>query len=289
MSYIQIADPSEVVETEMSFLSGGQPLKGRLFRPIRKPKAVAVLNAATAVKQRFYRPFAEWLAGQGIACFTYDYRDFGASQRGPMREARATMLDWGIHDAQAARDHVRTQLPDVPLWVIGHSLGGLLTSYQRDLDQIDRVIAVASGFVHVSEHPWPYQAIARFFWFGGGQLATRLTGYLPGKRLGFGPDLPADVFWQWRALCTKWDFAGTKEWRGLPPENLTGLHASMKLVAVADDVMVPPRAVWRLMERHQQAPKSQKVLRPQDYGLKEIGHIGVFDPANMACWNDIIH
>lgn len=288
MSYFQIVDPAQVVETEISFLSGGQPLKGHLFRPVRPPRAIAVLNAATAVRQRFYRPFAEWLAGQGIACLTYDYRDFGASQRGSMRASRATMLDWGIHDAQAARDTARAQFPGTPLWVIGHSLGGMLTSFQRDLDQIDRVIAVASGFVHVSEHPWPYQALARFFWQAGGPVGTKLAGYLPGKMMGFGPDLPAQVYWQWRALCTRRDFAGTMEWKDLPPEHLTGLRSPMKLVAVADDVMVPPHAVWRLMERHREAHKTQKTLRPEEYGLQKIGHVGVFDAANKACWEDIV-
>ena len=288
MSYIQIADPSQVIDTDVSFLSGGQPLMGRLYRPSQRVRAVAVLNAATAVRQRFYRPFAQWLATQGVACLTYDYRDFGASQRGPMRDAGATMLDWGIHDAQAARDLAKAEFPDAPLWLIGHSLGGLLTSFQRDLGQIDRVIAVASGFVHVSEHPWPYQALARFFWHVGGPIGAKVAGYLPGKLMRFGPDLPADVYWQWRALCTKREFAATPEWRDLPPEDLTGLRAPMRLVAVADDVMVPPRAVWRLMERHLEAPMAQKVLKPEDYGLGAIGHIGVFDPANSACWGDIV-
>lgn len=288
MSYIQIASASDVIQSDVPILSGGQKLEGRLFRPVRAPRAVAVLNAATAVRQRFYRPFAEWLARDGVACLTYDYRDFGASARGPVRSSTATMLDWGIHDAQAARDAARSHFPDTPLWVIGHSLGALFGSYQTDLDQIDRMIGVASGFVHVSEHPWPYQALARFFWFGGGPISTKLAGYLPGKMLGFGQDLPADVYWQWRALCTRRDFASTQVWRGLPPEDLSGFKGNLRMVAVADDVMVPPRAVWRVMEHHREASKSQQTLYPSNYGLRKIGHIGVFDPANAVCWKDIV-
>ncbi|PTX54876.1 putative alpha/beta hydrolase [Litoreibacter ponti] len=288
MSYIQIASASDVIQTDLAILSGGQKLQGRLFRPVRAPRAVAIINAATAVRQRFYRPFAEWLVSQGIACLTYDYRDFGSSARGPMRQSNATMLDWGIHDAQAARDAARAHLPDSPVWVIGHSLGGLLLSYQKDLDQIERAIGVASGFVHVSEHPWPYQALARFFWYGGGPLSTSVAGYLPGKRLGFGQDLPTQVYWQWRALCTRRDFASTALWGALPPEDLRGFSGELRMVAVEDDVMVPPKAVWKVMQRHHEARKTQATLRPAAYGLRKIGHIGVFDPASSACWPDII-
>ena len=270
--------------------SGASTLVGRLVSPAHPPKAVVIVNPATGVKARFYEPFAEWLAQEkGIACLTYDYRDFGSSAKGAVRGSKATMSDWGVHDQQAVRDWTARVLPDVPIWIIGHSLGGFLLPFQRNLDSISRVITVASGPVHVSEHPWPYQGLARIFWFGHAPLFTRLLGYLPGKRLGFGPDLPAGVYWQWRKWCTSRSFFADDFGTALPFPDWTGVTCPVKVVAISDDVMVPPKSVWKLMDFYRGAHVSQKTLRPEAYGLAEIGHINAFAPENAACWDALIN
>lgn len=64
--------------------------------------------------------------------------------------------------------------------------------------------------------------------------------------------------------------------------------APMRVVAVADDAMVPPRAVWRQMALVPEAVKTQKVLRPGDYGLERIGHLGAFARQNSVVWPGII-
>ena len=78
--------------------SGAHKLAATLFHPASTPRAVIILNGATGVRQRYYSDFARWLATeQDLACLTYDYRDFGASLRGNLRQARATMVDWCLH------------------------------------------------------------------------------------------------------------------------------------------------------------------------------------------------
>lgn len=269
--------------------SGAATLTGRLVEPVGRPSAVVVLHGATGVKARFYAPFADWLATQkGIACLTYDYRDFGASATGHVRKSAARMSDWGVHDQQAARDWVARILPGVPIWVMGHSLGGFMLPFQSGLDKIARVITVASGPVHVSDHPWPYQALARAFWFGPAVWATRLMGYLPARRLGFGPDLPAGVYWQWRHWCTSRGYFSDDFGGALPFPDWVGVKCPVKVVAIEDDDLVPPAAVWRIMEFYRDTRRSQKVLRPTELGLTKIGHVGMFAPENRACWEALI-
>lgn len=201
--------PTDLFVTEdVTFYSGEHKLRGQLFRPGGAARAVAVLNGATGVPARFYEAFARWLAQEkNIACLTYDYRDFGASAVRHPSASEAKMADWGVHDQQAARDTLGGMFPTTPLWVIGHSLGGMCLPFQQNLDRIDRVIAVASGIVHVRDHPWPYQALARFFWFGAVPMITRIMGYMPGKTLRVGSDIPAGVYWQWRQWCTRRAFS----------------------------------------------------------------------------------
>lgn len=269
--------------------SGEATLAGRLVHPVTEPRAVVVLNGATGVKSRYYHAFADWLAQEkNIACLTYDYRDFGASQTKPMRKSKARMTDWGVHDQQAARDWVARVLPGVPIWVVGHSLGGFTLPFQTGLDKIARVITVASGPVHVSDHPWPYQGLARLFWFGHAPLATRIAGFLPGKRLGFGPDLPAGVYWQWRKWCTNRNFFSNDFGGRLPYPDWTGVKCHVKVIAVSDDDLMPTKAVWRLMDFYRDAHLSQKVLRPEEYGLEKIGHIAALGAESAGCWDAVI-
>ncbi|EBA11077.1 alpha/beta hydrolase family protein [Roseobacter sp. CCS2] len=279
----------EIECKEQWFYSGGRRLSARVFLTAEPPRAVAVLNGATGVPQRYYADFARWLAKtQNIVCMTFDYRDFGTSARRSMKASDATMVDWGLHDQQAARDHLAEMFPQTPLWVIGHSLGGLLMQFQKDLDRIDRVITVASGPVHITDHPFPYRFTAAAYWFLVGPPATAIAGYMPGKRLRLGTDIPAGVFWQWRRWCTSRSFFAAEMGRTLPLPDGTGLKAPLKVVAIKDDVLVPPHAVWRLMDYHQGATRSQLVVDPAAYGLTEVGHIAPFAARNKAIWSDLI-
>jgi predicted alpha/beta hydrolase len=266
----------------------GHGLAGRLYLPAGRPRIAVVLHGAVGVPMGFYRGFAEWLVGQGIACLTYDYRDFGISARGPVRASPATLADWGIADQAAALAFVQSGFPGVPVWVIGHSLGGLMLGFHPGNALVARVITVASGPVHLSDHPWPYRALAAFFWYGLPRLAVAILGYLPGRSFGFGADLPGGVYRQWRRWCTARGSYLADGGRSLSLPETGAVRAPMTLIAVEDDQMVPPAAVWRLMALHPQAVKRQRVLRPLDFGLARIGHLGAFARANAAVWPQII-
>lgn len=273
----------------VSFRSGEHKLIGQVFHPISSPRAAVVINPAIGVTASFYADFAKWLCyHQGFAVLLYDYRDFGASAARPVKTSKVTLSDWGVYDAQAARDFVAASFPNTPLWVIGHSLGGLCFPFQTGLDGIARVITVCSGPVHTSDHPWPYQAKARLFWYGPIQLLANLAGYLPGRRLGLGPDLPLGVYRQWRKWCTSRSFFCDDFGTRLPYPDWRGLNAPIKFVAVSDDALAPASTVWRLMRCHLEAPKTQLVLRPQDFDLTDIGHIHAFSARSRAAWDTLI-
>jgi len=264
----------------------GTTLIGRLYQPSTASKAAILLHGATGVPARYYRHFAEWLTTQGYACLTYDYRDFGASATGHSKHANASMVDWGTQDQPAAQAALKKHLPNAPLWVIGHSLGGFMLPFQPRTAEITRVITVASGAAYTGDHPWPYRATALMFWYGLGPVATKLLGYLPGKAMGLGADLPPQVYWQWRRWCTSKNFYEAD--LEMPPLQAP-YTGPLKIIAMSDDVMMPPKSVWKLERFYPEAQKSRQLLRPQDYGLKRIGHIEVFNRRNAALWPDLIN
>jgi len=68
----------------------------------------------------------------------------------------------------------------------------------------------------------------------------------------------------------------------LPAPDWSGVNANMKLVAMADDVMMPPTSVRKLLAFYPEAKKTQLVLRPKDSGRSKLGHIAAFSEKNSA-------
>ncbi|MEM7089388.1 MAG: alpha/beta hydrolase [Pseudomonadota bacterium] len=268
--------------------AGSGQMTARLYCPVAEPAIAVVLNGATGVPKEYYGHFANWLAAErGIACLTYDYRDFGTSRSGRARASRISMADWALVDMPAARAEMRQRYPAAAHWTIGHSLGAMLGPIQPDIDQIDRMICVCSGLVTLADHPWPYRSLAWLFWYGHAPLIARLLGYLPGKAVGFGPDLPAGVYWQWRAWCTAPRSYVPEIGTTLPVARWAGSGIPVDLFAFRDDQMTPPNSVWRLAELY--GPEAKRhLLDAQDFGLPKVGHIGAFARRNAAVWPRLI-
>ncbi|OBY24770.1 alpha/beta hydrolase family protein [Leisingera sp. JC1] len=274
---------------DVRFAAGDAELAGQLYHPAGPAKAAVVLNGATGVPQGYYRHFARWLAAERqMACLTFDYRDFGASARVHPRRSQATMDDWALADQPAARTEMQRHYAGVPLLVIGHSLGAMLMPLQDGLSDVARMIVVAGGLVHHHDHPWPYRALALAFWFGHVPPLVRALGYLPGRAVGFGADLPGGVYWQWRRWCTTPGSYLPETGLGLPKPRWAETGIPVDLFAMADDDVVPPPAVWRLGDAYGGVPQRRIVLDPKEAGVRKIGHLGAFARANAPLWPRLV-
>ncbi|MCU0903244.1 MAG: alpha/beta hydrolase [Tabrizicola sp.] len=274
---------------ELDIRSEGALLRGRLFRPRGAPRAALVVHGATGAPSGFYRAFAQWAAAErDLAVLIYDYRDFGASARGSLRASRATLADWGRYDQAAALATVARMLPDTPLWVLGHSVGGLWFGWHEAMRRVERSITIGAGLTHVTDHPMRYRWKARTFWSPPVRLAARMAGYLPGRTMGLGADLPRGVYEDWRRWCLTPGWHLSDVGRTLPLPDPQRVKGRLRIIAVADDDLVPPVAVWRAQSLYPEAIKEQLVLRPEDFGLQSIGHIPPFHRRNAVLWPAIL-
>ncbi len=261
----------------------GALLAGRFYRPRGAAHAHLVLHGATGVPQRFYRHFGAWAAERGLGVLTYDYRDFGESLTGPTRASTATFADWALRDQAAAETKLAELAPDGPLWILGHSLGGLGFAFRRHDARVAQIITVGAGMAHHSDHPWSYRPKALAFWFGLGPLATALCGYLPGRRLMLGADLPAGVYWQWRRWCTRKEFFFSDIGTLLPDPDFRRGGPRLRIIGLGDDVVVPPQAVRRYADLFGATARFE-VLHPADLGLAALRHIEIFAARNAPAW-----
>lgn len=283
-----MSDPVSAPQTEQQVTlatADGWTLAGRLFLPDGEPLLAIVLHGATGVPRDYYAKFAAWLAGaRQAAVLIYDYRDCGWSARGPVRAARSDMGDWAVSDQAAALDWLAARYEGLPLEVVGHSLGGMGLPFHEKADRVRRLTTVATGPSHWTRHPLNYIGKAAAFWFVLGPVATLLLGYLPGRILGQGEDLPARAFWQWRRWCTTRGFYRRDWGRALPQPDLTRMTGEVRLIAVADDPMIPPPVVRDHAAFFPAATISHLVVKPQEVGVKTIGHLRLFSERCKAAW-----
>jgi predicted alpha/beta hydrolase len=102
----------------------GYALAASVFVPEGSPAGAVLINSATAVPRKIYRGFAGYLAQQGFAVVTYDYRGTGGSRPASLRGFNVRMRDWAALDVTGAIDHMRAVWPKLPLCAVGHSFGG---------------------------------------------------------------------------------------------------------------------------------------------------------------------
>lgn len=278
-------DTGRHVEDVRIVTAGGRTLAGRLHGPSGSPRLAVVLHGGIGFPARFYQDFAAWFAKTHHAAFlTYDYRDFGWSQERPLARSDATLGDWGIRDQSSALDFLLKRFPDLPLRVLGHSLGGQWLAFHERVERIDRAVAVGSGLAYWRDHPWPMLPKVLVFWWLLGPLAARLFGHMPGEALGLGADIPAGVYWEWRRLCLRGDYHRSEWGRAYPQPRLDQAKFKLTLIPIADDILIAPHMVRKLPIFYPHAQIEETLIEPARLGLKAIGHGGAFLRKNMACW-----
>jgi predicted alpha/beta hydrolase len=176
-------------------------LSGRYHAPAGTVKAVVLIAGAMGVKQDYYAEFLQWLAGQGYAAMSFDYRGTGESLPAgrSLRGFRADLFDWS-RDIDAAIDALLARHPDAPLFVVG---GAQLPGLLRHRDRIAGLVSVAAGSGYWRDNAPQLKRIVLYFWhlLVPVAVAVAVAGYFPGKRIGKVGDLPRGVVMQWRRWC----------------------------------------------------------------------------------------
>ena len=137
----------------------GYELGATIFEP-RHARGTVVIHGATAVPQRYYAAFAEWLRDRRLRVVTYDYRGIGESRPASLRGFRATMTDWARLDARAAHAWARDQGDDV--LIVGHSFGGQILGLVDELHDARGAVYVACQLGGYRYWPIAYQVNASF-------------------------------------------------------------------------------------------------------------------------------
>jgi predicted alpha/beta hydrolase len=251
-----------------------QVLAASLFEAGPAPGPVLVVAPALGVPRRFYGAFARFMAAQGMAVLTFDYRGSGGSAEGPVRGCDMRMQDWGERDLEAVLGWALHRYPGRRLCLVGHSAGGQLPGLAPLSERLDAMVLVAASAPHLRHYPlrsWPLLGLT---WYLLGPLLSLGRDDFPTRRTGLGSTrVAAGVVAQWARWARSHDYLFDAA-HALD----TGRYARLALPVLSfcfeDDGYATPAAVDALLCHYPAARIARRVLPRAASGV--IGHFGYF-------------
>lgn len=261
----------------------GVRLAVRTFSAGQHPKAVLLALHGFNDYGRSFEGVAHYFAQAGIKTVAYDQRGFGgAPDRGKWAGTQVMVDDFLAVLKSVRRDH-----PDLPLFVLGESMGGAVVAValaQPTQIRIAGVILTAPAIWSRDTMPW-YQRLG--MWIGAG-LTPALT--VSGKGLGIVPSDNTAMLIEFAK-----DPLVIKETRLDALNGLTDLmdqamlsvpklrHRTLMAYGLRD-VIIPRRPMIALLERWPQdaAQNFRFGLYPDGY------HMLLRDLQRIVVWKDIV-
>ncbi len=283
---------SESAETELTSIRvcSADGAEADLLMSLPSSARIGVLwLPALGVSARHYQVFATALADAGIACALHEWRGAGSSDRRASRDC-----DWGYRelldkDIPASLAAARQACPDLRWLIAGHSLGGQLATLFAALNP-----QAVEGFV-IAGSGSPYWKMFRgrmrvtlFVMPLIVRAVTAVSGYYPGKRLGFAGRESRTLMRDWAQTVR----SGCYESYGEDRDSERALRDYSKPVLgirLSEDHFCPETSFDWLLAKTPDARIQRVLLAPKDFSSRLADHFSwLNDPqpvaASMAQW-----
>lgn len=114
----------------------------QIWSPEAPPKALILLAHGAGEHSNRYRHVAAFFTDQGYAIAALDHNGHGKSDGVP---GHVIAFEDYLEDLRSLQRHIAAQFPDAPLFLLGHSLGGLIATAYLIRYQNDFVGGILSG------------------------------------------------------------------------------------------------------------------------------------------------
>lgn len=262
-------------------------LAATLFKPTTL-KAAVMIAPATGIKRQFYQDFAQYLVEHGFGVIIYDNEDIGDSVQGNLKQSNASLISWGRYDMTSVLDRLTTEFPNTTYHLIGHSAGGQLFGLMPNHHKLTSVFNVACSSGQIDNMAMPYRAKARYFMDVFIPVSNALFGYSKTSKVGMGEDLPKNVAKQWRDWCNGAGYINTAFGKTVKMHYYNDVTLPALWLNAPDDDIANDLNVTDMIRVFPNMQASAKTLIPQDYGLKQIGHMKFFSRQNQVLWQQAI-
>jgi predicted alpha/beta hydrolase len=276
---------TSIADSETRRVAGadGYSLAATLY-PAGDTDTVVLINSATAVPRRFYQRFAKYIQDYGWHVVTYDYRGIGGSRPPSLRGFEARMRDWALLDMTGMIEWITSEMTPGRLFVVGHSFGGQSVGMLENAHRVDAVVGVSAQSGHWAVQGGREPARVRIIVTVLIPLLARLFGYFPWSVFARGEDLPKGVALEWAAWCRKRNYLLDDP--TLPLERYKSFSAPVLAYSIEDDDWGTSLAVDEMMRAYTNV--TRRHLRPSDYGLPRLQHMGYFREGSETLWQEAI-
>src|SRR5690606_4399027 len=238
----------------------------------------------TAVPRRFYQRFARYIQHHGWHVLTYDYRGIGESRPQSLRGFEARMRDWALLDMTAMVEWITSEIAPRRMFVVGHSFGGPTVGRLENAERLHGVVGVSAQSGHWAVQGGKEPVRVRIIVTVLIPLIARLFGYFPWSRFARGEDLPKNVALEWAAWCRNRNYLLDDP--TLPLDRYKSFAAPILAYSIEDDDWGTSRAVDEMMRAYVNVIRRH--LRPEDYGLSRLQHMGYFREGSEPLWQEAI-
>jgi predicted alpha/beta hydrolase len=208
----------------------------------------------------------------------------GADAPATLRGFECSVSDWAEKDYNAAVRHAKAAHPDLPLYVVGHSLGGQLPGLLPDHGLIDGLLTVAAGSGYWRENAPALKRSVPLMWYGLVPVLTPLFGYWPGARLNMVGDLPRGVITEWRRWCLHPDYMCDENGRRREAY-FPAVRFPICSLSFTDDQYMSETNIGKLHGRYANTAVEFRHISPREIGVERIGHFGFFrKQTGAALW-----
>lgn len=263
--------------------SDGNELTANCYEPTTPAIAGLIIAPAMAVQQSFYASFAQFLAQQGYRVWTFDYHGIGESRQGSMRACTADLSSWVKSDFDSVVKQASAEMSGLPLFVLGHSLGGLLTPFLPSVKNLSGIINIAVGSGAKRYMQPRLQRSTPWLWHVVSPVLCSVFGYFPGARIGVMGDIPRHAFFQWRGWCLNSDYLLDAEPGA--KEAYAAVSCPVLSLFFTDDELLLESGVRWLHEAYTGTQVDYQVLDASKMDTPRIGHFGFFKPRqSLTLW-----
>lgn len=262
-------------------------LRGTLWQT-DAPRGVLLVHPATAVPERLYAAFAAYLTQCGFIVLTYDYRGIGRSRPRSLRGFDVRMRDWADLDVEAVTAWARGRFPALPIFAVGHSFGGHAIGLCASTGHLRAAVLVASHAGCLRFIVEPFERLkATLMLKIISPLTCAMLGFMPGRRLGWGEDLPAGVIREWsRWTSLRHYFFDDPSMKA--SERFSRHTLPLLIIGFDDDPWATRPAIDLLASHFSRAQVERRQISPRAAGAVSIGHMGFFRRQQpRQIWSDV--
>lgn len=269
--------------------SDGFQLSALFGRPVGESCGTVILSSATAIKKEFYLNFARFLIQNGYNVLLYDYRGIGASIPDNIKSVKSYMHDWGLLDMNAVLDYLVAEkgLTDI-IW-LGHSIGAQLIGFVNNTQHIKKVIGVNAALGYWRYMPFPHRISIWMLWYVISPLLVKIYGYGTMQKVGWGENLPKNIFMEWRRWCMNRNYYMDCLKNILNMERFYNFRVPYTALYTSDDYIANDKTVPLMAEFFPNAPMQIIKLQTHLFSSHKVGHSDIFRKRfNNDLWPELM-